>query len=194
MTKKVKIIIWTVVGVIILVTLSLVTKETLDIQTQKEYKKDFNGDVSKYTEQYDVEEDLVYAIIKTGSNFDNNAVSEDGKLGLMMISEEDFNWIKREIVRTDPRQAFNIEYNHMTNPKFATQYGAVLINHLKNKYKDEPTLIAAYHAGQSKVDEWLADSEISSDGKLKIEKIPSEETKEYVKKVLEAKKIYANIY
>ncbi len=60
--------------------------------------------VEKYSKQYGVDKDLVLAIIKQESNFDKNAISHSGAMGLMQLM--DFNVEAYGI--TDP---FNIEQN-----------------------------------------------------------------------------------
>ena len=42
---------------------------------KKIYKKDYSEYVSKYSQQYNDEENLIYAIIKAESNFKANAIS-----------------------------------------------------------------------------------------------------------------------
>lgn len=42
--------------------------------------------VHKYSEEYGVEENMILAMIRTASNFNANAVSSSGAIGLMQIS------------------------------------------------------------------------------------------------------------
>ena len=52
------------------------------------YPKTYSEIVSTYAEEYNVEENLIYAVIKAESNFDSNAVSNREAIGLMQIVEE----------------------------------------------------------------------------------------------------------
>ena len=64
---------------------------------------------------------------------------------------------------------------------------------LLDEFGSDETALAAYHAGRSRVNSWLADSKISPDGKTLAE-IPYNDTSYYVKKVVKAINIYKNLY
>ena len=53
--------------------------------------------------------------------------------------------------------------------------------------------MAAYNAGMGNVENWLKDENYSADG-LSLEEIPFKETREYVKKVESAERIYEVLY
>ena len=64
---------------------------------------------------------------------------------------------------------------------------------IKEKYKNEVLALCAYNAGMNAVDRWMrenAEFKKSSDA----EHIPYPETKEYVKRVRRAKKMYKKLY
>ena len=54
-------------------------------------------------------------------------------------------------------------------------------------------LLCAYNAGPGRVDEWLEDPAYS-DGEGGLSKIPFRETRQYVKKVADARKTYERLY
>lgn len=80
--------------------------------------------------------------------------------------------------------------NPETNIKIGTKY----ISDLINKYNGNIGLsIAAYNAGIGKVDKWIEDGIIKSDGS-DLENIPFKETNMHVRKVLKTYNLYKNLY
>jgi soluble lytic murein transglycosylase-like protein len=64
---------------------------------------------------------------------------------------------------------------------------------LQKQFSSRKSVIAAYHAGASKVSTWLADKDCSKDGK-ELYNIPSDDTAHYVNKVMNAINTYNNLY
>ena len=64
------------------------------------------------------------------------------------------------------------------------RYGSWYLRNLLNRYDDVRTALAAYHAGQGNVDAWRA----------KGVGIQFPETRDYVDKVLDAQRVYADAY
>ncbi len=67
------------------------------------------------------------------------------------------------------------------DPEINVRYGSFYLRRLLRKYGDERLALAAYNAGQTNVDEWIA----SGEG------IAFPETREYVDDVLHAREVYA---
>jgi soluble lytic murein transglycosylase len=78
--------------------------------------------------------------------------------------------------------AFTVD--DLYNPEINVRYGAWYLRHLLTKYGDERTALAAYNAGQDNVDRWRAAGE----------GIQFSETRAYVKRVEDLKKIYRDAY
>ena len=166
----------------------------IDAAKQLEYEhklamhpKKYSEYVEKYAAEYEIDEDIIYAVIKTESDFDSNAVSGVGARGLMQIMGETFDWIK---FRLDDEETV---YDDMFDPEMNIRYGAYLVDYLLEKFGDKDTAIAAYHAGAGCVDGWLEDKANSADGK-RLDNIPSNTTAHYVNKINSALTNYKELY
>lgn len=140
--------------------------------------------VYQYAEEFDVDPNLVFAIIKNESNFDPDAESPVGAKGLMQIMPETFSWLQ------------NYKYGEVTldeddlfEPDINIKYGCIFLAFLTQKYEVTSTIVAAYNAGFGIVDTWLNTSEYSSDGKT-LSYIPYSETSVYVDRVMNSKHYY----
>ncbi len=159
-----------------------------DIARKYVYPTEYNESVTKYAAAYDMDPNLIYAVIKTESNFNPNAESDVGARGLMQLMEDAYDWVG---YRMNDERALN--YDHMYVPDYNIQYGTYLLMLLYNEYGDEETALAAYHSGRGTVNKWLEDSSLSSDGKT-LDNIPSSATGHYVDKVMRAYEAYNNLY
>ena len=52
------------------------------------YPQTYKEIVLLYADEYNVDENLIFAVIKAESNFENTAVSHKGAIGVMQIMEE----------------------------------------------------------------------------------------------------------
>lgn len=152
------------------------------------YPQKYSEFVQLYSEKYGVDPNLIYAVIKTESNFDPNACSDVGARGLMQLMEDAFEWVKYRM--GDDRE---ISYSDMYNPEYNIEYGTYLLKLLCEEFGDNETALAAYHSGRGSVNGWLEDSELSGDGNA-LDEIPSDVTRHYVNKVMRAYEGYNNLY
>lgn len=150
------------------------------------YPEKYSEYVSDCCKKYGLEEEFVYAVIKTESGFDANAQSSVGAKGLMQIMPDTFKWMQE-------LKGENLAEDDLFNPQINIEYGCYYFNYLFGLYNDESTVIAAYNAGQSVVTTWLKNDNYSSDGKV-LHTIPYKETSDYVSKVLGAKEMYKKLY
>ena len=187
-TKSPKILSLLLCIVISVASLHLFTKylgEGEKIFLKSFYPLKFSEYVETSAEKYDLDKELVYAVIKTESNFDINAESHAGAKGLMQIMPKSFKWLQ------DLRNE-KLDENQLFNPEINIDYGCYLLKYFMDVYEEETSAVAAYNAGFV-VSDWLNNKEYSADGKT-LEVIPYEETSNYVKKVENAKKMYINLY
>lgn len=154
------------------------------------YPKSYKEFVSMYSDEYGVDENLVFAVIKAESNFQEDAVSHKDALGLMQIMKETAEDVARKYnIEIDFNNSEREILNVQNNIKIGTKYLAVLLE----KYKNIEVAVAAYNAGIGTVDNWIEKGIIKSDGS-DIENIPYKETNNYVRKILRNYKIYQDLY
>lgn len=150
------------------------------------YPQKYETLITEYSENYSVDKDLIFAVIKCESNFKPNAVSKADAKGLMQITEETFDWINLKLGR-------NTSYSEIFDPEINIQYGTYLISTLLAEFGTEQNALAAYHAGWGNVKKWLNDERYSSNG-VTLDNIPFPTTDGYVNNVLNSKEIYENLY
>ena len=170
------------------ILIGIILDAALTFIEKKLYPRKYTEYVEKYSDAYGVPEDIIYAVIRTESSFDKNAISSASTPahGLMQLTEETYFWIA-EMLGENP-SAFDI-YDPETNIK----YGVYYLSFLYNRYKIWDTAFAAYNAGPGNVDKWLEDSNIS-DGEGSLTSIPFKETRNYVKKVNRSTQKYDKLY
>ena len=154
------------------------------------YPKTYNEIVTTYAEKYEVDSNLIFAVIKAESNFKEDAVSSKSAIGLMQIVEN---------TALDVARKNNIEIKsenikeELLNVDNNINIGTKYLETLLKKYNNLEVALAAYNAGIGTVDNWINKGIINKDGS-DIEKIPYKETNNYVRKILRDYKIYKEIY
>jgi soluble lytic murein transglycosylase len=134
--------------------------------------------VRGHARNYDLDPDLLAAVIYQESKFKADARSSSGAIGLMQLLPGTAQGIA---VHTGGN-AFRVD--DLYDPEINVRYGAWYLRHLLQKYGDERTALAAYNAGQDNVDRWRRSGR----------QIQFAETRAYVKRVEELKKIYRDAY
>lgn len=143
--------------------------------------------VQRYAAAYALEESLVYAVIRCESNFDADAVSPAGAIGLMQVTQETGQWAANQL-------GMDAETLDLTDAETNIRIGCWYLSWLEEKFEGETaTVLAGYNAGHGNVARWLADAEMSKDG-ITLDEIPYAETKRYVKRVETAQMLYRLFY
>ncbi|MBE5036510.1 lytic transglycosylase domain-containing protein [Subdoligranulum sp. DSM 109015] len=156
---------------------------------QWEYPRKYSDLVEYYAGKYDLDERMLYSIIRTESNFDPQAQSNVDARGLMQITEITFDWIKSKIAPSE-ELTFDDLYDPETNIRFGTYYFSYCLQRYGN---DLATAAAAYHSGWGTVDSLLSDSQYSQDG-VTLDSFPYTQMQRYVYKVTSAYERYCEIY
>jgi membrane-bound lytic murein transglycosylase C len=164
--------------------------------------------VGRFAKHYEVSKNLVYAITKTESDFNPYAVSNAPAYGLMQIVPTTAG---RDVYRfLNERDGFPSK-QFLFNPENNIEFGCAYLHLLHFKYLDdiqnpvsrEYCIIAAYNTGTGNVlrtfdhDRDRAPQRINRLGPLEVfktlhTKLPYEETRLYLAKVMEAKKQFVS--
>jgi soluble lytic murein transglycosylase len=191
MTKKkinIKIIVSIAVIIVILVSAAFILKKANSVYTQASYPLKYQNEIDAASKKYGVDKSLIYGVIKTESNFDPDAKSSAGALGLMQLMPDTFEWLQ-----TYYKDENDYKFEDLTDPAINIDYGVELLSILSKRYENEETMLCAYNGGLGNVDKWLDNKDYSDDGKtLKV--VPFPETDKYRKLVEQNKSIYYQLY
>lgn len=159
-----------------------------DIILKKIYVKDYSEYVYKYATDYNLDPLLVFAVIKTESNFKVDATSSSNAIGLMQLMENTALEVSNNI-----NEKINSK-EELYNPEINIKLGAKYLSELLERYDNNLNMtLAAYNAGIGNVTDWVKKGIIKADGS-DIENIPFKETNNYVRKILRDYKMYKKIY
>ncbi|MBA3717865.1 MAG: lytic transglycosylase domain-containing protein [Actinobacteria bacterium] len=142
------------------------------------YPLDYKSIVRAHARNYRLDPALLAAVIYQESKFHPRAKSSSGALGLMQLQPATAQGIA---LRTGGSK-FRVE--DLYDPELNIRYGSWYLRHLLDKYRNERNALAAYNAGQNNVDVWLREGK----------GIQFSETRHYVSRVEELKKIYRDAY
>lgn len=161
-----------------------------DVILKMIYQKNYEEIIVKYSEKYQVDENLIFAIIKTESNFDKDVSSNKGAVGLMQLMTDT---AKEVALKNDIELDVNNIEQDLLNPEKNIEIGTKYAEMMIKKYENIQVALAAYNAGTGTVDNWIEKGIIKADGS-DIENIPFKETNMYVRKILRDYEIYAKLY
>lgn len=113
----------------------------LNLGIKRLYKLEYKEFVEKYSKEFEIDEALVFSIIKNESNFKKEVVSNKEAIGLMQILET----TKQDVEKILELENLNL-YNEEDNIIVGTKYLSIL----KEKYDSIELAIAAYNAGPRK--------------------------------------------
>ena len=149
------------------------------------YPRKYSETVERCASLYGVPPQIIYAVIKTESNFDPEAVSSAGAIGLMQIMPSTFSWLT-ELMDEEH------DISALRDPAINIQYGTFFLRYLYDLYGNYNTAFAAYNAGIGNVSKWLESEQYSHNGQLTA--IPFAETAVYVQAVTERAERYQKLY
>ena len=142
--------------------------------------------IRQQAEDKGIDAALIAAVIYEESKF-RDQTSHAGARGLMQITPGTAEYIAAKSGGTE------FEQGDLASPQINIAYGAWYLNYLSEKYGGHDiAVVAAYNAGEGKVDEWIAQA-----GGLEAFGEPDvgfPETREYVDGVLDQRRSYRKHY
>jgi soluble lytic murein transglycosylase len=131
---------------------------------------------------------LIAGVIYVESHF-RDQTSHAGAKGLMQLMPSTADYIAHKSGGT------RFEQGDLAKPQINIAYGSWYLRYLLQKYHgNEPLALAAYNAGEGKVDEWWSEASARGEDFAVARHIPFTETREYVSKVLSARRDYRRQY
>lgn len=89
---------------------------SVSIAVQTVYPKQYTELIDNTADDFEIDRALLYALIKTESGFDNEAVSNVGAKGLTQITPETFDWLQT-------KTGENRDENDLFDPEISVYYG-----------------------------------------------------------------------
>jgi soluble lytic murein transglycosylase len=132
----------------------------------------------------DLDPALIAGVIFAESHF-RDQTSHAGAKGLMQLMPGTADYI------AEKSGGIAFVQGDLATPQVNIAYGSWYLRHLLDRYDDSEVLaLAAYNAGLGNVDNWLAEG----GGSVSVADIPFPETREYVRRVFEAREDYRRVY
>jgi soluble lytic murein transglycosylase len=144
------------------------------------------GTISERAARAGIEPALVLAVIRQESAFQENARSKANARGLMQILPSTGRILARQagITRFSAQKLYQADTNIILGTRFLAS--------LLQQYGKSELALAAYNAGDSRVDRWLKEWG-NLDMAEFVEQIPFSETRSYVKQVLTNRSRYRSL-
>ncbi len=182
-------------GIIIAIILAsvifgVIFQKVSDNVERSKYPLDHREFVEKYSSEYGVPQNVIFAVIKTESGFDSSLLSDDGKIGLMQVSPETLETYKEELHDS-------YDTGMLYDPETNIKYGTYRLSKIYLKVGTWRAAFAAMATDEDTVLSWLADpeySEITEMHKPKLLTIPDKYASEFTEKLEKTSEKYKELY
>jgi len=158
------------------------------VREKQIYPLEYKDELCAAAEEFSLDPCLVAGLVYCESTFRPDAISRVGAVGLGQIMPETGQWLAEKLGIED------YDEEMLTDPQINLRMCCWYLRFLLDRYDGrQQEALTAYNAGQGQVDKWLADPELSADGKT-LDEIPGVEAKEYAAKVMKMYEKYCEIY
>jgi soluble lytic murein transglycosylase len=154
---------------------------------QVAFPRPWDGVVDSESASAGIPSPLTWAIMREESAFNPDAHSVANAIGLMQL----IGGTARMMARGTPLAFDDVS---LRRPEVSIALGAKLLASLRTSFAGNPALaIAAYNSGSGSVHRWLGERG-GDDFDVFVERIPFDETRNYLKRVLASEAAYAFLY
>ena len=166
------------------ILLGIIFNAFLTVVDRLIYPEDYYETVMKYSDEFSVPSELVFAVIKVESDFKSDAKSSVGAIGLMQMLPSTYEWLASKL--GDAPFAAML-YDPETNIKYGTYY----LQYLYAKFGTWEKAVIAYNWGEGNFARFLESHEYTEG---EYSSIPVRETRNYVSKVMHHWEKYEDLY
>lgn len=190
-----------------------ITLSYVNIQMVKDHAsirvEKFQPLVNEFANKFNVSKNLIYAIIKTESNFNQFAISSAGALGLMQIvptsaGKDAYKYIKGTNWTPSREYLFDAKNNIELGSAYIKILNSKYLNGIYNKISKEYCVISAYNTGSGNVLRTFSSNNETAKNLINRKnpsevyntlrnRLPYTETREYLQKVINHKKEFVNL-
>ncbi len=165
-------------------SIALSNTDELNNQLSLRFPLPYQGPIVTYAHNYQIQQPLIYAIIRQESGFRDKIASSAGALGLMQIMPATARVISKQVhlPYSGKEQLLSKEHN--------IHIGIAYLSILAKRFHKHPILMAAaYNAGPKQAAYWLKNNP-TNDLDVWIETLPWYETRNYLKNILAFYAVY----
>lgn len=164
-----------------------------EYQLKQMYPTPYWGDLQPRAIKNGLDPFVAFSLMREESYFNPNAVSSSDALGLMQLLPT----TAAEVAGWENRSGFSRE--DLFHPKINIQLGTRYLGHLFTRFDSYPygsmLAVGAYNGGPNAMAKWVGDrSVLSQDPDAFVERIPYEQTRDYIKKVYTSYWNYRQLY
>lgn len=156
------------------------------------YPRNFMEQVQESAKEFEVDDHLMFALIRTESFFEPKIQSHAGAIGLTQLMEA---------TASDCAKKLKVEEYNLLDPATNIRFGTYYYSHVKRRLNDSGILaLFAYNAGITTVRRWIRSSKIELNSQKQLwsdmflETLPFAETRGYGRRVVSAAAMYAYLY
>ncbi len=165
-----------------------ITREAFELL----YPKNFSDEVTSASQEFEIDDYVMYALIRTESFFEPQIQSHAGASGLTQLMESTAQDVARKL---------KVDHYDLNDPATNIRFGTYYFSNMAHRLDNSHILaLFAYNAGITTVRRWIRSSKIELDthgslsSDLFLETLPFSETRDYGRRVVSAAAMYAWLY